>query len=664
MTGATAASCSASGLQSAINSSTSGRVSLPAACSITLSTPITVNRDIVIDANGATISGSNVTRIFEIGRNNAMNRGFDFTLMNAALINGRDSGSGGGAIRGAQFGTITVLNSSFQDNVSLGTGGEDGGGALFKDEGGKLTLFNSTFRNNTATNGGAVKSLGANVQVVNSAFEGNVSRGGNNGGGAYFLDGLEVRTPKQPISGGGYAPDGYTVNSYGKGRFCGVLFRNNSVGGQHDFNLTGRQGGGLFTHTYSIGGQPIPGTPYFTAAGFTLIEVERSIFEGNTAADGGGALRLGGDGGNTAVPSEVSSSMFVGNRAGNHGGAIRMSLVDANYVNATLADNCANGDGSVLGCTSNSSSAGIGGGIVGFEKQYNVTRLTVVRNRAASYGGGLNQNGGSSVVGAMSNSIVAANAAGNPFNNITNTCAGPLFTNGSASYQWPAPTSAQFDAGCGAANSVNPAVSTTKTLCTTTAGSSTLNASHYVFAPGANVTAAAGVPVAGALCPVVAADNSTAPAAPTIGSAAAGDAMAMVSFSAPVSNGGSAILSYTATSAPGAITGACTAPCASINVLGLVNGQSYSFTVKAINAIGASPDSAPSNAVTPELARCNLDFDGDGEVLATTDGLILSRVLLGMTGNAVSAAAKPGSPRANWSDIRSYLNTRCGTRIP
>jgi LPXTG-motif cell wall-anchored protein len=34
-------------------------------------------------------------------------------------------------------------------------------------------------------------------------------------------------------------------------------------------------------------------------------------------------------------------------------------------------------------------------------------------------------------------------------------------------------------------------------------------------------------------------------------------------------------------------------------VTGLTNGTTYTFTVKAINAIGTGPESAPSNSVTP-----------------------------------------------------------------
>ena len=64
----TLATCSAAGLQSAINATSNGRVALPAACNITLTAPLQVNKDVVIDGNGVTISGNQATRIFEVGR--------------------------------------------------------------------------------------------------------------------------------------------------------------------------------------------------------------------------------------------------------------------------------------------------------------------------------------------------------------------------------------------------------------------------------------------------------------------------------------------------------------------------------------------------------------------------------------------------------------------
>jgi hypothetical protein len=89
-----------------------------------------------------------------------------------------------------------------------------------------------------------------------------------------------------------------------------------------------------------------------------------------------------------------------------------------------------------------------------------------------------------------------------------------------------------------------------------------------------------------------------APGAPTIGSATATSATsATVAFTAPASNGGSAITSYTATSNPGGITGTVSqAGSGTITVNGLSADTSYTFTVTASNAAGASTASSASNS--------------------------------------------------------------------
>ncbi len=88
--------------------------------------------------------------------------------------------------------------------------------------------------------------------------------------------------------------------------------------------------------------------------------------------------------------------------------------------------------------------------------------------------------------------------------------------------------------------------------------------------------------------------DSTAPGAPTIGTATAGNALAVIAFIAPASNGGSAITGYTATCGAVSVMGT-TSP---IAVTGLMNGAMYSCSVTATNAIGTSMPSGTLN-VTP-----------------------------------------------------------------
>jgi len=89
---------------------------------------------------------------------------------------------------------------------------------------------------------------------------------------------------------------------------------------------------------------------------------------------------------------------------------------------------------------------------------------------------------------------------------------------------------------------------------------------------------------------------ATVPSAPTSPVATAGNANASVAFSAPASTGGSAITSYIVTSSAGQSASGAASP---VTVPNLTNGTAYTFTVIAVNSIGAGPSSVASNSVTP-----------------------------------------------------------------
>ena len=101
------------------------------------------------------------------------------------------------------------------------------------------------------------------------------------------------------------------------------------------------------------------------------------------------------------------------------------------------------------------------------------------------------------------------------------------------------------------------------------------------------------------------------PGAPTIGTASFNTvtATASVPFTAPASNGGQTITSYTAVSSPGGITGTLSqAGSGTISVTGLTNYTAYTFTVYATNSIGNGPSSAASNSITPKPNTYSADW--------------------------------------------------------
>lgn len=109
-----------------------------------------------------------------------------------------------------------------------------------------------------------------------------------------------------------------------------------------------------------------------------------------------------------------------------------------------------------------------------------------------------------------------------------------------------------------------------------------------------------------------------APGAPSGVSAAAGNAQAIVSFTAPGDDGGSPITGYTVYVYRSGIkqdnltvTGVSASP---VTVTGLTNGTAYSFTVVAVNAIGEGAESVLSERVTPNAPPTDEeDEDEDDE---------------------------------------------------
>lgn len=86
------------------------------------------------------------------------------------------------------------------------------------------------------------------------------------------------------------------------------------------------------------------------------------------------------------------------------------------------------------------------------------------------------------------------------------------------------------------------------------------------------------------------------PTAPLSPSAAAGDALAMVWWDPPMSDGGDPDLLYTVAGSP---AGSCITTSTSCKITGLANGSNHTFTVTASSRGGTGPSSAATNSVTP-----------------------------------------------------------------
>ncbi|MEM9204274.1 MAG: fibronectin type III domain-containing protein, partial [Actinomycetota bacterium] len=206
---------------------------------------------------------------------------------------------------------------------------------------------------------------------------------------------------------------------------------------------------------------------------------------------------------------------------------------------------------------------------------------------------------------------------------------------GLANVSWSAPATAGTDniiAYTATASPGGARCATTGALTCTVAGLT--NGTEYTFTVTATNAIGTGDPSdpSDAVMPV------GAPLAPRSVAATAQPASAVVAWAAPLSDGGSAITGYTATTSPGSST-CSTAGTLSCTVTGLSNGTAYTFTITATNALGTSPSSTPSDPVTP------------------TDVPVAPTAVAATAGNAQAAVSWAGSVDNGGSPISAYTVT-------
>ena len=377
------------------------------------------------------------------------------------------------------------------------------------------------------------------------------------------------------------------------------------------------------------------------------LTVSNSAFVANSAGADGGAIDAGDNAGTATLT--VTGSTFTGNTGADEGGAIDNAdyggTSSATVTGSTFSGNSvANYDG---GAIANGDDDGFGTLVVStstFSDNSSGTDPIPGQDAGAS---AIN-NGWWSTVGVATTTITGSTFSNN--NALGTNGAGSTISNGSESGATTSIGTSILSGATGGRGECNSAAQPTDlsynisddASCGFTATGSVNSSSTLVASLGAlannggptdTILPSVPSPVIGAIpettivnstlaCPTTDQRGATSsgactigsvqlpwttPDAPTSVSAIAVDTSASVSFTAPAFDGGSPITGYTVTAldstTPG--NGGQTAPGGSspIDVTGLTNGDSYTFTVVATNINGDSSPGGPSSAVVPKASQ-------------------------------------------------------------
>ena len=150
----------------------------------------------------------------------------------------------------------------------------------------------------------------------------------------------------------------------------------------------------------------------------------------------------------------------------------------------------------------------------------------------------------------------------------------------------------------------------------------------------------------------------SAPGAPTGLGAGAGNALANLTWTAPVSNGGSSLIGYEVSYSTNAgstwilVTSNTNSTATSYQATGLTNGTSYIFEVAALSADGPGPYSSASSAVVPTATW------------RTNSRCRHSRILSGLASTWSAPSSTGGSPITGYTATSSPGSFTCSATVP
>ncbi|WP_407412031.1 hypothetical protein [Methanobrevibacter sp.] len=297
---------------------------------IGLGEEIKIEKEITIEGvNNATLDAKSASGIFNIYKSNVI-------LKNLRFINGKSQD--GSAVLERESNFLTMINCTFINNSA-----NSDGGAVYSSNA-YLSISNCIFDKNSATEGGAMRSFGEYLRVVNSHFTNNTISGYVPQGGAilgWIGDAINCTFIDNSAgeSGGGGAINGLS-------NIINCTFINN-----HAFGEMGH-GGAINGYYYN----PSISNCYFI----------------NNSATNGGAVYILSD-------SNITNCTFVNNYAESEGGAVylKTSIYADEYL---YIDNKLNS--TILNCTFNNNHASDAGGAIYSNAYLNIINSLFNSNHA------------------------------------------------------------------------------------------------------------------------------------------------------------------------------------------------------------------------------------------------------------------------------------------
>ncbi len=471
-------------------------------------------------------------------------------------------------------GTPTTWDPQINGNQSNADGGNNGVQAMYVDPVNDILFLGGAFEHWNGTTGLTHASLIAFSFTPSTA----TAPGSPTGVSAVAGNGNAYVSFTAPASNGGSAITGYTVKS-SPGGFTATAPTATPL------TVSGLTNG--VAYTFTVTATNTVGTSAPSAASTPV-----------TPASGGGSS-------NTAEGGTAGTSVTVANSGGGSGNAF--SVVNKGAGAALVYSTAADAHG-VLGYSlTGSSGTGTDVGWAGYNTTsmavrfyYNpgptlpsvALRLADIRNATGT---------AARVMLTATNQLAIQNNAGSTVTTFAHTLAPNTWYRIELAISVSA-TAATINGAYYALDSTTPV---DPAFSTTSGNTGTANLTQAFIGSAASATWTgtsyfddlAVQPSSTSFIGVYAAPGSTVPGAPTAVSAVPGDGQATVSWTAPASNGGSAITGYTVTSSPGNFTAPATGTSAIVS--GLTDGTAYSFTVTATNSVGTGAASVASTPVTP-----------------------------------------------------------------